>query len=81
MQCAMAVVRLVIWFESAVTSLMVSSRMDNRLGRDLDKNSEQVSDNNFSYMINSASKPHPYLVSLEINGKLLQIEIDTDACV
>lgn len=46
----------------------------------LEENSEQVSDDDFSlYTMNSASKPHPYLVSLEINGKLLQMEIDTGA--
>ena len=42
--------------------------------------SEDDADDNFTlYSINSASKPRPYIVDIEINGKALPMEIDTGA--
>ena len=46
------------------------------------ENSEEESDDNLTgalYTMDSTSKPRPYVLNMEINGKPLQMEIDTGA--
>ena len=84
MRCAVVVAGLAILLESAETSQPANVGNDNRQERNpytiSRKVLKKISDEDCTlYSLNSASKPRPYIVCMDINDKSLQMEINTGA--